>query len=40
VRPFAVKFESARSDDSGWTGAEQGDVELGRLEDVHLSEKY
>ncbi|GAA5923828.1 hypothetical protein JCM3775_000519 [Rhodotorula graminis] len=40
VRPFAVKFESARTDSSGWTGGEKGDVELGRLDSVHLSEKY
>ncbi|BGP39188.1 hypothetical protein JCM10450v2_003144 [Rhodotorula kratochvilovae] len=43
TRPFAVKFETARSDDSGWTGGEKsGDVEKGRMEDVRLdgSEKY
>ncbi|GAA5894389.1 hypothetical protein JCM8208_006220 [Rhodotorula glutinis] len=40
VRPFAVKFESARTDSSGWTGGEKGDVELGRLDSVQLSEKY
>ncbi|GAA5844031.1 hypothetical protein JCM9279_003707 [Rhodotorula babjevae] len=40
ARPYAVKFESARTDVSGWTGGEKGDVELGRLDSVQLSEKF
>ncbi|TNY21218.1 hypothetical protein DMC30DRAFT_416239 [Rhodotorula diobovata] len=36
ARPFAVQFERATSDDSAWVGAEKGDVELGRLDEVPL----
>ncbi|KAJ8291388.1 hypothetical protein OF846_005410 [Rhodotorula toruloides] len=35
-RPYTVKFERVESD---WTGGEKGDLELGRLEDVHLDGK-
>ena len=40
ARPYAVKFESARTDSEAWAGGEKGDVELGRVDSVHLSEKY
>lgn len=36
ARPYTVKFERVESD---WNGGEKGDLELGRLEDVHLDEK-